>query len=139
MVRRSMWCLALLIGLTACVTQPAPAHSSEPAEADPAEADPAEADPAEAEPAGGADQEEPAGEPCPELSPPAPEFCPDGDVVAREEDGCVRGYECIEGEAPSQPCPQPSPPAPGFCPDGEIVARKSGGCVRGYDCVKPTE
>lgn len=32
---------------------------------------------------------------CPQLSPPAPSFCPDGTITPRKDaSGCIRGYEC---------------------------------------------
>lgn len=35
---------------------------------------------------------------CPQLSPPAPSFCPGGRIVPRHNaDGCVSGYDCVKG------------------------------------------
>lgn len=37
---------------------------------------------------------------CPQLSPPAPSFCPDGTITPRKDaSGCIRGYECEAGDA----------------------------------------
>jgi len=42
---------------------------------------------------------------CPALSPPGPGFCPDGEIVPREDDaGCITGYDCEAKRPPPGPC-----------------------------------
>jgi hypothetical protein len=73
------------------------------------------------------------GDTCPALSPPHPDFCPDGTLTPQEDaDGCTVGYDC-EAE-----CPALSPPHPDFCPDGTITPQQdANGCTVGFDCVAP--
>jgi len=72
---------------------------------------------------------------CPELTPPAPGFCPGGKITARKnEHGCTVGFDCVP------PPPVPSCAAaggtcvglyPGACPSGNWGAPSTHACGPG--------
>jgi hypothetical protein len=37
---------------------------------------------------------------CPTLTPPSPQFCPNGTIKPRKEDGCVVGFDCLPSHNP---------------------------------------
>jgi hypothetical protein len=73
---------------------------------------------------------------CPMLSPPHPDFCPDGAITPQKDaTGCIVGFDCVPES--SAECPMLSPPHPDFCPDGTLVPIKDDDdCTVGFDCVE---
>ncbi len=71
------------------------------------------------------------GSPCPNLVPPAPDFCPDGDVeVVKNNIGCVVGFECVATD-----CAEVPPPPASTCTAGTWVADvDAAGCALSFAC-----
>ena len=66
---------------------------------------------------------------CPQLSPPAPSFCPTGKVVPKYDTDkvCITGYSCVACQVAD--CgPQLGMPNT-LCPDGKTTAGPTGNCI----------
>jgi len=69
---------------------------------------------------------------CPQISPPSPDFCPDGKVQPKyDENNCIAGYDCIEKEY----CGSGTPNADCYCREGEIKEEYSPKCPEGLACA----
>jgi hypothetical protein len=58
------------------------------------------------------------GEPCPTLSPPAPGFCADGEIVTTTDDNGCHGYECVRAATCASVGGQCVGLSPTSCPSG---------------------
>ena len=69
------------------------------------------------------------------ISPPAPDFCPNGKIVPKHDArGCVVGFSC------EKYCPALAPLPPDFCVGGKIQTKYDPrGCAIGFECIKPTD
>ncbi len=68
---------------------------------------------------------------CPEISPPASDFCEDGTLApVTNDDDCTVGWTCSGEE-----CPEIAPQAPDFCSGGGAVpVRNAEECIVGWEC-----